>query len=381
MKRTPFSVFRRSIPQRDGSRKTAYYARFFDDLGRVVKTKALGAQTKTDAYLEAQKLLDKEGRGSTNPFVLDFLAAFWKPDSPYAMLKALRGNPLSASYISINASIINKHLARHLNGVRFNDLSVTMFESIVLKLSEQGAKPRTINSLIQAVRVPVSDYCRKNRIPDPLQYLLKVKETRRTRGTLSMEEILGIADLAELDLRVKTAILLGAFCGLRMGEARGLQSADVDFGKGQLVVAHNYVNTEGLKGPKWNSRRIVPLPDIVAKLIQECLGKRPASQYVLFNNCREDVPISSNPLERGFRAALIGVGISEEKRRERNLVFHGLRHTYVSLVRASGFPDFIVMRLAGHKSTEMMEHYSHIDSVVDLGKVRLSLDEAIGQRE
>jgi integrase len=377
MKRVPFSVFRRSIPRSNGKSKSAYYARFFDELGHIVRTKALGAKSKNEAYIEAQKILDTEGLGSVNPLILDFLAAFWKLDSPYVRMKALRGSPLSVSYVTLNASIIKKHLSPYLKGLRFNELSVNRFEKIILKLNEHGINPRTINCLIQAVRAPISDYCRKNRIPDPLQYLQKVKEYRKVRGTLTIEEINGIGDLAGIDIRIKTAILLGAFCGLRMGEVRGLQPADVDFEKNQIVVAHNYVNCEGLKRPKWGSSRTVPLPSILVGLLQECLQERPASKYILFNNTDDEVPISSNPLARGFQDALKRIGISDDERQKRNLVFHGLRHAYVSIVRASGFPDFIVMRLAGHKSTEMMELYSHIENVVDFGKVKSSLDQII----
>ncbi len=56
---------------------------------------------------------------------------------------------------------------------------------------------------------------------------------------------------------------------------------------------------------------------------------------------------------------LRGIGITEEIQKARKIVFHSLRHTYVSLSRGAGVPDFIVQRVVGHKSMGMTDKYSH----------------------
>jgi integrase len=43
----------------------------------------------------------------------------------------------------------------------------------------------------------------------------------------------------------------------------------------------------------------------------------------------------------------------------RNLRFHDLRHQAVTELRESGVPDAVVMALSGHKSTAMLDHYTH----------------------
>jgi len=78
---------------------------------------------------------------------------------------------------------------------------------------------------------------------------------------------------------------------------------------------------------------------------------------------------------------LARIGIKEEQRKSRNLVFHGLRHTFVSLSRASGLPDFLVMRMAGHKSASMMENYSHAGNVIDFTATRAKMDEPFIKKE
>jgi integrase len=274
-----------------------YVARFFDEDGNIVKTKTLGATSQTKATLEAKALLDTgEGVAKADPLVLDFLADFWKIESDYAKMKALRGRPLSIHYVEINALVAKKHLGGPLKGVRLHSLSVPRMERIVLDPSAAGVNPRSINSIIGAVRVPVSDFSRRHRVPDPLQYLGRVAERPRERGTLSIDEIAKIVELRDESPRLRCGILLGALCGLRLGEARGLEPGDIDAPAGLLHIVHNYVDDrEGSKAPKCGSKRDVPLPAVVAEAIDLCLTIAPeGSRFVLWNDRGKVRPMDKN---------------------------------------------------------------------------------------
>lgn len=77
------------------------------------------------------------------------------------------------------------------------------------------------------------------------------------------------------------------------------------------------------------------------------------------------------------RRELEGIGITAGKeatkdtpavpyeQKKRNLTFHSLRHSFITLSRLDGIPDLDVQAIAGHSSREMMEHYSHADKVID----------------
>jgi integrase len=220
----------------------------------------------------------------------------------------------------------------------------------------------------------VSDRARRLRIPDQLEHLQRVAERPRERGTLSLDEVAKIAALEGESPRIKTAMLLGALCGLRMGEVRGLMPEDR--GQGVLAIRHNYVDDrEGAKDPKCGSSRRVPLPGVVDELLSLCEALAPkGSRFIIYNEKDITKPIDKNALERGFRRVLKEIGIDEDQRRARNLTFHGLRHTYVSITRAVGLPDFVVQRLAGHKSAVMMERYSHAENVIDFTAARTALE-------
>jgi integrase len=62
-----------------------------------------------------------------------------------------------------------------------------------------------------------------------------------------------------------------------------------------------------------------------------------------------------------------------------NLTFHGLRHTFITLGRLAGITDLEIQALAGHKSSRMMERYSHASQVLDFTAAREKLEKAIGE--
>ena len=93
---------------------------------------------------------------------------------------------------------------------------------------------------------------------------------------------------------------------------------------------------------------------------------------VLFNADR-GAPMAEITIRRGFREALRAIEIESGEQERRHLVFHGLRHFYVSLARTM-LPDFVVRRLSGHRTMTMLENYSHVGGVVDLAAARKAMD-------
>jgi integrase len=77
---------------------------------------------------------------------------------------------------------------------------------------------------------------------------------------------------------------------------------------------------------------------------------------------------------------LVKIGITKEARETRNLCMHGLRHLFVTLSRSAGLPDYVVMRLAGHRSPEMMERYSHGEKIVDFQAARIGIEAALSPK-
>lgn len=381
MARAPFSIFVRT--GKDGKR--FYSVRFFDPDGTVIKTKVLReARSVTAASRIASKMLaDGVVSNATNPMALDYLASFWDRDSDYVRGRALRGVVLSDRYIEVNGYLVSRHLAGPLKGKRLLEVTPLFLEKLVLKMDKEGCSARTINSTLQALKVPFGYFCRQHRLANALTSVERLHESPRERGILTADEIGRIIALEGESPRVIASMLLGALCGLRLGEVRGLQWEDIDEAAGTITICHNFVSDgEGVKAPKWGSVRTVPVPSPVLDAMNLCAAASPygRSGFVLWNEKRKDAPIASKTIPDGFRRILIAIGISEKQRAERNLVFHGLRHTFVSLTRAASVPDFIVQRMAGHKSMDMTNHYSHTEGIIDFAAAKASIEAAVSRK-
>ena len=113
--RIPFSLFTRTSRV---TGKTSWYARFWDEeANRYVKARALnipyaGKRNGRDLAFQAAQSLAVHIKRDEDPFLLDFVTAFWAPDSRHIKLRALVDKqPLSAEYLSHNRRSIQPYLA------------------------------------------------------------------------------------------------------------------------------------------------------------------------------------------------------------------------------------------------------------------------------
>ncbi len=353
------------------SGEKVYMARFRDPDGRLVRSKVIkDVRTRDQANRKAAQLANsgKIVSKKNNPLVLEYLADFWNENGAYVSSKARQNKPMSPRYVEQSARLVQRHFSQVLKNKRMSQLTPGLIEDAITIMSKSGLSNRSINIAVQTVRVPVAYYARMQNIIDPLRNASKQDETSTPRGVLTLAEVGAIVNLEGEAPRIKAAVLLGALCGLRLGEVRGLQWEDVDFEKRLINVIHNNPSGEDdIRKPKKGSERVIPLPSVVADELKLVLSMpRPKdSPFVIYNEKRNDRPATTAAIRAGFRRMLQGINISNEDIRNRNLVFHGLRHSFVSLSRAAGIPDYIVQKLAGHKTAAMMEHYSdHAENVV-----------------
>lgn len=365
-----YRVIRRTKPVEGKARPVVFYQiRFLDSDGKIIKTKNLpDVKTQAAAIREAEAAI-KEGilPGSRDPLALAFCAAFWAPDSAYFKGKRLRGRPLSESYRQSGVFGL-KHFEKYLTGKKMSELSARGIQAAADALAEAGINPRSINLALAAVRRPVSEFAAAQGIRDPLEGVERYEQRPKTRGILTPEEIQKIIAY-DADPRARLIVLLGALCGLRMGESRALRLENVDFSARTLRIVENVVfREEGVKLPKCGSARVVPAPAVVLDAIRFVQSVYPG-EYVIPNLNHPEWPADETTFRRAFPRVLKAIGIDDAERRRRNLVYHGLRHSFVSLMQAAGLAPFIVARLAGHKSLTMTEKYTNADGLVDFSMV------------
>jgi integrase len=272
-------------------------------------------------------------------------------------------------------------------------------------MAEKGMKGGRINKVMQAMSVAVRYAVSGEELDrDPFKNIHEAPESRKEKGILSLGEIAKLASMPAADSRGRLAVLLGALCGLRLGEVRGLLWGDI--GEDAITVCHNYQNEDGLKAPKWGSIGTVPVTASVRAAIEEVrrLSRNPAPDALVMESLEYlGKPFSKTHLEKALAKELEAIGIpgkwrpplhpgkklaAEEKKppegyvneqKRRNLTFHSLRHTFVTLGRLAGISDFEIQALARHKSGAMMDRYSHASQVLDFQAAREKLEKAIGE--
>ena len=151
-----------------------------------------------------------------------------------------------------------------------------------------------------------------------------------------------------------------ASTGLRLGEIQALQIQYLH--PDYIEVKHSWNDKYGLSAPKWGSARLVPVPTRTAQALTTLvsLGRWGESQPkdVVFWGQSRDVPLTKTAILKQFKAALARIGIAEEQRKGRDLLFHGYRHGFNTYI-CGKVPDEQLRRVTGHKTLAMSDTYDH----------------------
>jgi integrase len=172
----------------------------------------------------------------------------------------------------------------------------------------------------------------------------------RQRAYVAMtEQIWALHDAMPEHLRA--AVLLGAFAGLRTGEACGLRIADVNFMRGVITPAVQYPAAP-LKTDV--SRTAVPIPQSLALELSAHVARFGASDTILVNEWgRQLAPRSLEDAVQRARAKVPGL--------PPNFRFHDGRHYFASLLIASGADVKVVQARLRHASAKTtLDTYAHL---------------------
>jgi len=357
-------------------------------------------------YLENNRFSEVVNK-PLNQFLLDF----WTPNSDYVREKRfVDKKPLSADYIESSRKNIEIHVIpfKEFQDITVGELTRAKVRAWKLWAAERGFSGRKINIVLQSMRVPIRNAYRDEKIPsDPFLNIKEAAHTEIEKGVLTPAEVSALIRNKVKNPRWRLAILLGALCGLRRGEIRGLLWEDI--GDGLISIRHNFTDGDGLKSPKCESSRVVPFPKSVKKLLDMVrkisINTNPQN-YIFeqisiekkndkgkeFHSKKAGIPVTGQFFRHALERELTDIGIpgewprwSKEKapegyvndQKQRNLTFHSLRHTYITLGRIAGITDIEIQALAGHKDSRMMDNYTHAGQILDFTIAREKLEKVL----
>jgi len=331
--------------------------------------------SRTGALLIGQELLKRDGTLSkkNDPLLADYCAEFWNWErSAYIQGRIARGLRIGREHVSHCAAYVKNYIRPAFPAMRLSALRTYHVESFMLSLKKTTKLGnRSINAILDTLKTPLKEAARLGLIPaNPAESVGKLGNDRKEKGIPTLEELSALLSL-DLDPRVRCAILLGAVCGLRLGEVQALKLKNIE--GNVLLIDASWGKLDGLKETKAGKSRIVPLPAIVKDALLELSKENPHGQegFLMYGR-QPDTPCDRGLIEWGFIDALIRLTLGDafssatrekkEKARNvwkaRNITFHSLRHFANAELRGA-VPDETLRKLTGHSSEAMTDHYDH----------------------
>jgi integrase len=246
---------------------------------------------------------------------------------------------------------------RDLSTLQANDIS---------RFRDREAKERasaTANLSLKVLRVCFGEAVRQGLLTiNPAVRVKLLKSSKETtRRAFSLSEIKRILKACGDDVEWRGLVLFGLYLGQRLGDLAKLTWRAVNFDSGEIAFT-----------AKKTGRRIVlplmqPLSDYLASL--------PASDnpnaYIF---PRAASAKRTGTLSNQFRDILVDAGLVEPRgheatkkgrsqaRETSEISFHSLRHSAVTMLKASGLSDFIAREIVGHESSAVSRQYTHLST-------------------
>jgi site-specific recombinase XerD len=227
-------------------------------------------------------------------------------------------------------------------------------------IRDRHLAPSSVNIAVNAVRFLYAVTLKRS-VEELLAAIPRMKRNTRRAEVYARSELEAILT-APPQPRDRAFLMTVYAAGLRLSEAIGLQTTDIDRARMQLRVRHG-------KGDK---ERVLPLsPRLLQELHQYWLAQRAHRAGHdcpwLFLGTKPNAPINKATGQNIYYRAVQKSGV----RRKGGI--HLLRHSFATHCIESGLELTLVQRLLGHASLLTTARYLHV-TAVRLGQVRSPLD-------
>ncbi len=304
-----------------------------DAFGRWRQKSRQGFASRRDAKLAGDEILD-EIKDNLPVYMTDSKITFKEFSTNY--MKERSPN------MAFGSVLIYKHaLAAFapLNDMLLTDIKHTDIQKIFYSLNIQAITANMYLSKISTMLKAAADNDLISKNPAAAVKPLK-KEVQKINA-LTKERLNYVLNKMKPYPDTYVACCIAAYTGLRKGEVQGLRWKDIDFDNDYVHVRQQFavvgIRKFGIKRLKTNnSYRSVPLPRKLKKILKDY---KKADTEMLFSNNKYST-IAAHLHKYGVR-------------------FHDFRHTYATMLLASGMDIKTVAALLGDNVETVLKTYIH----------------------
>ncbi|WP_319476857.1 tyrosine-type recombinase/integrase [Marispirochaeta aestuarii] len=375
MKGKPYSLFRRKNKQKS-KRHWIYYAQFKQPDGSFSTAKSTGKTNVYEAIAWAEEYLRSGSAGITKGIRFGaFSDGFFDIDGDYFEEKRLLGDVGSVPserWLVNQSGYLKNHLLPFFKNYELTDITQSAVKDYQIERRRKGYSKSTIIHSLHALRIILAR-AQEQGLIQGIPSIAAMKADANERGILTIEEMKKLFNVRWNDPRAYAGNLLAAGTGLRQGEILALQRKSIiqsgPAGHFYLDVVHSWDSMKlDLKPTKTRKCRQVPLPLSVHTVLNDLMDASPFKEpenYIFYSE-RADRPMLGKDMTAELYRALKKIGIKQEQRKERGIVFHSWRHWYNSLLLNKGISSEKVRSLTGHSTDRMTQNYYHADDYADV---------------
>lgn len=355
----------KTVPSATHGKGSRWRARYVDDHGRE---HAKGFGRKADAQNWLNRQVSDQVTGTwTDPALSG--VTFGAIAERWISTKATRAPKTVAGYRSILDTIVLPRWSEvPLRDVRYDDLQVWIARLSAdgsVRFEGKGLSASRVRQTHQLVGAVFKFAVRAKHLPaNPAEGVELPRLPESEQRYLTHDQLHRVAVASG---RMRTLVLVLGYCGLRFGEAAGLQIGDVDLDTRRIRVRRSvtHVARTGLVegSTKNHSSRTVPIPEFITRLLSTEMAGRSGTDLVFPS--RRVGYLTLGEARWAFDKATATVDDCAGVR------LHDLRHTCASLAIRSGANVKVVQRLLGHKTAVLtLDRYGHLfpddlDAVAD----------------
>lgn len=290
-------------------------------------------------------------------------------------LKQKAGTTKPATQARYKASVkaLLAHLGEEQASLHLESLTVAKLREFRDKLKAEGRTAKTTNHYLKdiasALRAAVKAVALQRSPADTWEDMALLEEDSTNRKPFTFAQISKLLAAApSADWR--GVILLGAFGGLRLGDAARITRGSIDLQEKVMRFIPQKTSRKKLAIQGENAALVLPMH---AELVRyfESIDLPADSAASVFHSLARVSVAGKHGLSAGFIKIMTKAGVSRGEKREHvagkagrsahSHSFHSLRHTFNTSMFECGVSQEMRMKIVGHADTKTNTRYTHAE--------------------